>query len=113
MAKESNFTDELQKQGAADQARDRQSVIDQILQKIEVRNFNQRTELNLKLNPEYLGELRVQLVHSADGGVSANFETTSRRTRQLLKEAESELHAQAKEKGIRLGAMNFTVVDQV
>lgn len=112
LAKEANFADELRKSSAADQARDRKSVIDQIMQQIEVRNFANRTELNFKLNPEYLGELKVKLVHT-DEGVRADFETSSRSTRQLLREGEEDLKTQAATKGVRMRSMKVTLVDKV
>jgi flagellar hook-length control protein FliK len=112
ISKESNFAEELSKTSQADRNRDRQSVIDQILQQIEVRNFNNRTELNLKLNPEYLGELKVKMIHT-DDGVRAEFETSSKKTRELLRDAEDDLRTQATAKGVRLGAMRFTLVDKV
>lgn len=112
LARESKFAEEMQKTGQVERAQERQSVIDQIMQQIEVRNFANRTELNFKLNPEYLGELSVKLVHS-DDGVRADFETSSKRTRDLLREGEEDLRTQAGQKGVRLKAMRFTVVDSV
>lgn len=112
IAKESGFAEELQKTSQADRNQERKSVIDQILQKIEVRNFQNRTELNLKLNPEYLGELKIKLVHT-DEGVRADFETSSKQTRALLRESEEELRTVAGAKGIRLGTMRFTLVEKV
>lgn len=112
LVKEANFADELRKTSAADSARDRQSVIDQIMQQIEVRNFANRTELHLKLNPEYLGELKVKLVHT-DDGIRADFETSSRSTRKLLREGEEELKSAAATKGVRMRSMKVTLVDKV
>ena len=112
LVKEANFTDELQKSSNAERARERQSVVDQILQQIEVRNFANRTELHMKLNPEYLGELKVKLVHT-DDGIRCDFETSSRATRQLLREGEEELKTAAAGKGVRMRSMNVTLVDKV
>ena len=112
LVKEANFADELRKTSSADRARERQSVVDQILQQIEVRNFANRTELHLKLNPEYLGELKVKLVHT-DDGIRADFETSSRATRQLLREGEEDLKSQAATKGVRMRSMKVTLVDKV
>ena len=112
LVKESSFADELHKTSSADKARERQSVIDQILSQIEVRNFANRTELHLKLNPEYLGELKVKLVHT-DDGIRADFETSNKATRELLREGEEDLKAQAKGKGVRFKSMRFTLVVKV
>lgn len=110
MAKEADFASELQKTQQVNRSQERQSVIDQILQQIEVRNLANRTELNLKLNPEYLGELKVKLVHT-DDGVRADFETSSKQTRELLREGEEELKAQANAKGVRLRSARFRLVE--
>ncbi len=112
LVKEANFTDELRKTSNAERARERQSVVDQILQQIEVRNFANRTELHMKLNPEYLGELKVKLVHT-DDGIRADFETSSRATRELLREGEEDLKAQAATKGVRMRSMKVTLVEKV
>ena len=112
LVKESSFAEELNKTSAADKASERQSVIDQIMQQIEVRNFANRTELHLKLNPEYLGELKVKLVHTEDG-IRADFETSSKATREILREGEEELKTQAAGKGVRLKSMRFTLVDKL
>lgn len=112
LAKESQFAEEMSKAGNVEKAQERQSVIDQIMQQIEVRNFANRTELNFRLNPEYLGELSVKLVHT-DDGVRADFETSSKRTRELLREGEEDLRTQAAGKGVRLKTMKFTLVDKL
>lgn len=112
LVKESNFAEELRKTSAADQAAERKSVVDQIMQQIEVRNFANRTELNFKLNPEYLGELKVKLVHT-DDGIRADFETSSRKTRQLLRDGEEELKTQAATKGVRMRSMKVSLVEKV
>lgn len=110
IAKEADFASELQKTQQVSRSQERQSVIDQILQQIEVRNLANRTELNLKLNPEYLGELKVKLVHT-DDGIRADFETSSKQTRELLREGEEELKAQANAKGVRLRSARFRLVE--
>lgn len=90
----------------------RQSIVDQILAHIEVRNVANQTELNLRLNPEYLGDVRIKLTHSEDG-VNAHFETTSRLTRDLLKESGDDLVSQVRSRGIRLGHMDVALVEDV
>jgi len=112
IANENKFTEELQKTGELNRNQERQAVIDQILQQIEVRNFQNKTELHLRLNPEYLGELKVKLLHT-DEGVSAQFITDSRTTREVLEETEDELRAEAGKKGVRLGKMKVQLVDNL
>jgi flagellar hook-length control protein FliK len=112
LAKEAKFTEEIRQASATERNQERQSVIDQIMQQIEVRNFANRTELHMRLNPEYLGELKVKLVHT-DDGIRADFQTSSRQTRALLREAEDELKTQAADKGVRLRSMRVTLVEEV
>lgn len=112
IANESKFTEELQKTGELNKNQERQAVIDQVLKHIEVRNFQNKTELHLRLNPEYLGELKVKLLHT-DEGVSAQFITDSRTTREVLEENENELRTEAGKKGVRLGKMKVQLVDNL
>ena len=69
----------------------RQNVLDQIIKHVEVRNFQNQTEMNLRLNPEYLGELKINMQHTKDGGVTTTIQTSSRVTRKLLEEAKDDL----------------------
>lgn len=112
MEQEAKALEQTNKAGAAERAQQRQSLMDQIMTQIEVRNLANKTELHLRLNPEYLGELKLNLVHSPDG-IKAEFMTTSRVTRDLLAEGQDELKDMAKGKGIRLGTVNFRVVDRL
>ena len=95
-----------------EKAQERQGVLNQILSNIEVRNLASKTEMQITLNPEYLGELKMNLTHTADG-VRADFTTTSKATRQLLQEGEEDLRSQAKDKGVRMGAMSFRLADDL
>lgn len=113
LVQEAAATRETSKSNEADRQQQRQAVIDQILQHIEVKNLANRTELHLRLNPEYLGEVKIKLSHSQDGGVNASFETTSRTTRELLEESEDEIISQVQSRGIRLGKLDVTLVEEV
>lgn len=99
-------------QQADDVRQNRQVVINQILQHIEVRNLANKTELSLKLNPEYLGDLRIKLVHGKEG-IKAEFETTSRTTREVIEENEEELRTKVSDRGIRLNEVTVKLVDAV
>lgn len=104
---------EVKAQHQADDVRqNRQVVINQILQHIEVRNLANKTELNLKLNPEYLGDLRIKLTHGKEG-IKAEFETTSRTTREVIEENEEELRTKVSDRGIRLNEVSVKLVDAV
>lgn len=99
--------------GEAARAEQRRQIMDQILAQIDVKNVANQTEMNLRLNPEYLGEVKITLVHDDDGGVRANFQTTSKVTREVLSESSDELISQARGKGVRIGAMNVSLVDDI
>jgi flagellar hook-length control protein FliK len=99
--------------GEAARAEQRRQIMDQILAQIDVRNVANQTEMNLRLNPEYLGEVKISLVHDDEGGVKALFKTTSRATREVLDENSSELIDQARGKGVRIGSMAVQLVDDI
>lgn len=99
--------------GEAARAEQRRQVMDQILAQIDVRNVANQTEMNLRLNPEYLGEVKITLVHDDEGGVKAMFKTTSKATREVLDENSAELIDQARGKGVRIGSMAVSLVDNI
>lgn len=99
--------------GEAARAEQRRQVMDQILAQIDVKNVANMTEMNLRLNPEYLGEVKISLVHDDEGGVKAMFKTTSKATREVLDENSSELIDQARGKGVRIGSMAVSLVDDI
>lgn len=95
------------------QTQKRQQVIDQIVTHMEIRNLSNRDELHLKLNPEYLGELKINLTKNENGELSARFVTTSDETREVLSESRSELRQHIEAKGIRLGHIDVDLVDEL
>lgn len=95
------------------QTQRRREVIDQIVSHMELRNLANRDELHMKLNPEYLGELKIKLVQGEGGVVSARFSTTSRDTREVLDESRSDLRKRVEERGIRLGQIEVDLVDEL
>ncbi len=104
---------EVKAQQNADDARQhRQVVISQLLQHIEVRNLANKTELSIKLNPEYLGDVRIKLTHGKEG-IKAEFETTSKVTREVIEENEEELRTKVSDRGIRLNEVSVKLVDTV
>lgn len=99
--------------GDTARAEQRRQVLDQILAQIDVKNVANQTEMNLRLNPEYLGEVKISLVHDDEGGVRANFLTTSKATREVLAENTSDLIGKARDKGVRIGSMSVKLVDNI
>ena len=97
--------------GESARAEQRRAVMDQILSNIEVRNVANQTEMQLRLNPEYLGEMKITLLHDDEGGINAKFQTTSKLTKEVLMESQEELRDEANEKGVRLGRMDVELVE--
>lgn len=99
--------------GEAARQEQRRMVMDQILSNIEVRNVANQTEMNLRLNPEYLGEVKITLFHDDEGGVRAKFQTTSKLTSEVLSESKDDLMSQARGKGVRIGTMDVEFVEEL
>ena len=91
----------------------RQQVINQIVEHMELRNLANRDELHLKLNPEYLGELKIKLTRGESGELSAQFITTSDETKEVLQDSRSELRTRVEATGLRLGTISITKVDDL
>jgi len=88
----------------------RQEVIDQVATHLEIQNVANRTELSLRLNPEYLGELKMKL--TLEGGkMGLVAETPSRLVRELLEEGADDLRKQLGEKGVTLDKVSVRLVD--
>lgn len=91
----------------------RQQVINQIVDHMEMRNLANRDELHLKLNPEYLGELKIKLTKGENGEISAQFITTSDETKEVLQDSRSELRTRVEGKGLKLGTISIAKVDDL
>lgn len=91
----------------------RQQVINQIVDHMEMRNLANRDELHLKLNPEYLGELKIKLTKGENGEISAQFVTTSDETREVLQDSRSELRTRVEATGLKLGTISIAKVDDL
>lgn len=90
----------------------REEVIDQIIKQMEIRNFANKTELQMKLNPEYLGELKMNLTYE-EGRMVARFETTSREVREMLVESMSDLTDEFTKKGLKVAKTDVKLVDTI
>lgn len=91
----------------------RQQVVNQIVEHMEMRNLANRDELHLKLNPEYLGELKIKLTKGENGEISAQFLTTSDETREVLRDSRSELRTRVESTGLKLGTISIAKVDDL
>jgi hypothetical protein len=98
----------------ADAARNvkREEVIRQIIQHVELRNIGNRTELSLKLNPEYLGEMRIKLIKDGEN-ITAQFQTVSPVVREAIEESQEELMSTLNEYGVKLNKVKVDLVDEV
>ncbi|MGM9998758.1 MAG: flagellar hook-length control protein FliK [Candidatus Bruticola sp.] len=106
-AEETNKTQRLT------QTQKRQQVINQIVTHMEIRNFTSRDELTLRLNPEYLGELKIKINRGKDGELSAQFITDSEDTREVLQESRAELREHIEKKGMNLRSIDIEMVDHI
>lgn len=93
--------------------RKRQQVIDQIVEHMELRNLANKDELHLRLNPEYLGELKIKLTRGESGEISAQFVTTSDETKEVLQDSRSELRTRVEATGLKLGTISIAKVDDL
>lgn len=91
---------------------EREKVIQQIIERMEIQSVGRRTEITLKLNPEYLGEMRIKL-SSENGKLQAAFETTSREVRQFIEEGWEGLRDTFMRKGLNLEKVSATLVESV
>lgn len=90
----------------------REEVIKQIIQQVEMRNLGNRTELALKLNPEFLGEMKLRLLFG-DNQVTAEFNTVSPAVRQAIEESREELISALQKKGVKVGRVNVKLVEEI
>lgn len=96
----------------ASRKEEREKVIKQIIERMEIQTVGRRTELTMKLNPEYLGDMRVKL-STENGKLEAAFETTSREVRQFLEEGWEGLKDTFTRKGLNLQKVSATLVESL
>lgn len=90
----------------------REEVIKQIINHVELKNFAGKSELTIKMNPEFLGSMKMRLMFEGDK-VSAEFNTTSAEVRQALEESTEELSNALAENGVKVGKINVKLVDDI
>ncbi|MCD6310748.1 MAG: flagellar hook-length control protein FliK [Candidatus Eremiobacteraeota bacterium] len=89
----------------------REEVLDQIIKQIEVRTLKDRSEVAIKMNPEFLGQLKIKL-ELKEGRISANFDTTSALVREILEESQDDLLKSFSEKGLNLSGITIHMVEE-
>lgn len=90
----------------------REEVIKQIIKHVELKNFAGKSELTIKMNPEFLGAMKMRLIFEGDK-VSAEFNTTSKAVREAIADSSDELSQAFNEKGIKVGHIGVKLVDKV
>lgn len=89
---------------------DRQEIIQQIIQYIKVKNLDEASEMAIKLNPDYLGQVNLKIV--AEGNkVKVTFETTSREVRDIIRDSKDDLTDAFKSQGLVLTTLEAKVVE--
>lgn len=99
----------------ADQAEklfNRRQVMDDIIRKIDLRNLKDQTQMVMKLNPEYLGDLKL-MISMKDDKMQASFETTSKEVRDLISDSVDELAGLFTRKGLKIGATKVKLVESI
>lgn len=90
----------------------REEVIKQIINHVEMKNLGSKTELTIKLNPEFMGNMKMRLLFDGDK-VSAEFNTTSKEVREALEESAQELSDALAEQGVKVSKVNVHLVDDI
>lgn len=96
----------------AERAEKSQKILDQIIKQVDIRNLNNKTELVLKLNPEYMGDLKMK-IDFEEGNMNARFETTSKEVKELLNESMEDLAGAFRSKGLKLKKTTAVLVDNI
>lgn len=104
-------TEKMQAQEQARQERNRE-VMDQLISHLNIRTLNDKTELVMKLNPEFLGDLKLKLSYDEDK-LNVQFETTSKEVREIIEESQEELSKLFAGKGLKLAGTKVTLVDEI
>lgn len=91
----------------------REEVIKQIINQILIRNISAMDkEIVIKMNPEYLGQLKVVL-EVKNNEITAKFETTSKTVRDIIMESETELSKALKDQKLQLTSLSAEVVGRI
>jgi len=98
------------KQGSAME----QQIIKQILDKMEIDTEKAKSEVAIKLNPEYLGDVRLNMSVDKDKGtVSINFKTTSRTAKKVLEGNLSSLEETFAAAGLKIENFEVALEDDL
>ncbi|MFH0801054.1 MAG: flagellar hook-length control protein FliK [bacterium] len=105
-----NLSAQTNDRGGADNTRE--EVMQQVIQHLEILKLQDATQVIMKLNPAFLGELGLKM--EVEGSrVTARFETTSKQTREFLEESLKELEKAFSDKGLRVGRVLVNLVEKI
>jgi len=105
-----NLSAQTNDRGGADNTRE--EVMQQVIQHLEILKLQDATQVTMKLNPAFLGELGLKM--EIEGSrVTARFETTSKQTRGFLEESLKELEKAFSDKGLRVGRVLVNLVEKI
>ncbi|GAC1591326.1 MAG: hypothetical protein NVS3B28_19070 [Candidatus Velthaea sp.] len=88
---------------------DTSAIVDQVLRGVFARNLGQSNEIRLRLVPEHLGDVTVQLSVSATGTVSAHVLAQSADVRDALVAGQSQLTKSLADAGLKLTSFSVDV----
>jgi len=91
-----------------------QQILQQIISKMDIDVEKAKSEVSIKLNPEYLGEARLTLVVDKDKKtVSVNCKTTSRESKKALEGNIKSLEEAFAKSGLKMEKCEISLVDEV
>jgi flagellar hook-length control protein FliK len=82
-------------------------VIEQITSQMKARIKSGETSISMKLNPEKLGGIEVQMTHNAQG-ISVSFITEQASTGQLIESQVNQLRQSLKDAGVQLANLSIS-----
>ncbi|MFH1453487.1 MAG: flagellar hook-length control protein FliK [Armatimonadota bacterium] len=91
----------------------REEVIKQVIDRILIRSVGAKDkEIVIRMNPEYLGQLKV-ILEVKDNKVSAKFETTSKVVKDIISGSEKELSEALKGQNLVLSGISAELVEEI
>lgn len=91
-----------------------QQIIKQIMDKMEINTEKAKSEVALRLNPEYLGEVKLNMTIDKDKGtVSVNFKTGSKTAKKTLEGNIKSLEEAFSAAGLKLDKFDVSIDDQL
>ncbi|MEQ8168670.1 MAG: flagellar hook-length control protein FliK [Candidatus Eremiobacterota bacterium] len=91
-----------------------QQIIKQIMDRMEINTEQAKSEVAMKLNPEYLGEVRLNMtVDKEKGTVSVNFKTGTKTAKKALEGNMESLEAAFSAAGLKLDKFEVSIDDQL